>query len=128
MDLARPADQDLYLTQLPSYEYRDLVAMINSIVTIFFALRFSLLSNLSLSLSRVRRGPIAQLTKFARYRYSRSAHDPDLAHPRDAKSLNQREYHLWWSVYDRSVSLALASNPSLRVRDLTLSHYVVDSQ
>jgi hypothetical protein len=26
VDLARPADQDLYLTQLPSYEYRDLVA------------------------------------------------------------------------------------------------------
>jgi len=25
VDLARPADQDLYLTQLPSYEYRDLV-------------------------------------------------------------------------------------------------------
>lgn len=27
MDLARPAGQDLYLTQLPSYEYRDLVAV-----------------------------------------------------------------------------------------------------
>lgn len=25
MDLVRPAGQDLYLTQLPSYEYRDLV-------------------------------------------------------------------------------------------------------
>lgn len=28
MDLTRPAGQDLYLTQLPSYEYRDLVFLV----------------------------------------------------------------------------------------------------
>lgn len=28
VDLARPAGQDLYLTQLPSYEYRDLVVLV----------------------------------------------------------------------------------------------------
>lgn len=34
MDLARPADQDMYLTQLPSYEYRYLVGYL--LVTFFF--------------------------------------------------------------------------------------------
>lgn len=45
VDLARPADQDQYLTQLPSYEYRDLVTIswlirLRTTLVAFFALAF----------------------------------------------------------------------------------------
>lgn len=43
MDLARPADQDMYLTQLPSYEYRYLVGYLLVSFFSFFRFSFSLL-------------------------------------------------------------------------------------
>lgn len=125
MDLARPADQDLYLTQLPSYEYRDLVAMTNSIVTIFFALRLCSL------ISRVRRndprGPDARLTE-ARI-YSRSALDPDISHTRAARTPSSKNTSCGLSTI---VPLPLRfrfGSLSPRARVFTLSSpYVVDSR
>lgn len=130
VDLARPADQDLYLTQLPSYEYRDLVAIYDQLDRHDFPRAvYNLCSLISLTLSRVRRiprGPIssARLTKFAHYRYSRDLRSGSRSrtHPRHGLAQSKST-----TCGLSTIARCRSANSSLRARASRLPSSIASS-